>query len=86
MADTPFHTSPSAVARYFFHDCERFLRFLSASAQRCREEGLPQRQFDHSPLIKALLESGYAWEQTVLEQHAGRNRPPGRRSGRDGCR
>ena len=26
----------------------------------CRE-----REFDHSPLIKALLESGYAWEQTA---------------------
>ncbi|MBL7037574.1 MAG: UvrD-helicase domain-containing protein [Pirellulaceae bacterium] len=69
MADTPFRTSPSAIARYFFHDCERFLRFHAAGAELQRKEGIPKREFDHSPLVKALLESGYAWEQTVLEQH-----------------
>ena len=73
MADTPFRTSPSAIARYFFHDCERFLRFLAASAHQRRKEGLPEREFDHSPLIKALLDSGYDWEQTVLDQYAGGN-------------
>jgi len=70
MADTPFRTSPSAIARYFFHDCERFLRFLAASAELRRKEGLPEVEFDHSPLIRALLDSGYAWEQTVLDQYA----------------
>jgi len=71
MADTPFRTSPSAIARYFFHDCERFLRFHAAGAELQRKEGIPKREFDHSPLVKALLESGYAWEQTVLEQYVG---------------
>ena len=71
MADTPFRTSPSAIARYFFHDCERFLRFLAASAEMRRKEGLPEVEFDHSPLIRAILDSGYAWEETVLQQHAG---------------
>ena len=28
---------------------------------------MPEREFDHSPLIRALLDSGYAWEQTVLD-------------------
>ncbi|MCU0872326.1 MAG: UvrD-helicase domain-containing protein, partial [Pirellulaceae bacterium] len=64
-------TSPSAIARYFFHDCERFLRFLAASAELRRKEGLPEVEFDHSPLIRALLDSGYAWEETVLQQYAG---------------
>jgi len=71
MADTPFRTSPSAIARYFFHDCERFLRFLAARPELRRREGLPELEFDHSPVTKALLESGYAWEQTVLQQYAG---------------
>ena len=71
MADTLFRTSPSAIARYFFHDCERFLRFLAASAELRRKEGLPEVEFDHSPLIRALLDSGYAWEETVLQQYAG---------------
>ena len=71
MADTPFRTSPSAIARYFFHDCERFLRFHAAGAELQRKEGIPKREFDHSPLVKALLDSGYAWEQAVLERHIG---------------
>ena len=73
MADTPFRTSPSAIARYFFHDCERFLRYHAAGPERQRKEGIPPREFDHSPVIKALLDSGYGWEQAVLDEHlAGR--------------
>jgi superfamily I DNA/RNA helicase len=67
----PFRTSPSAIARYFFHDCERFLRFHSASPQTRKREGLPTPQFDHSPLVKAILESGYLWEEAVLDKHLG---------------
>ena len=34
----PFRTNPSTIARYFFHDCERFLYYSSADpAQRRRE-------------------------------------------------
>ena len=69
MADTPFRTSPSAIARYFFHDCERFLRYQAAGPELQRKEGIPPREFDHSPLVKALLESGHAWERAVLDQH-----------------
>ncbi|MDA1049608.1 MAG: UvrD-helicase domain-containing protein [Planctomycetota bacterium] len=65
----PFRTSPSAIARYFFLDCQRFLRFHAASPQTRRDEQLPSPEFDHSPLIKAVLESGFVWEQTVVEQH-----------------
>ncbi|NUQ66301.1 MAG: hypothetical protein HUU20_27890, partial [Pirellulales bacterium] len=73
MADAPFRTSPSAIARHFFHDCERFLRFHAAGPELQRKEGIPQREFDHSPLVKALLESGYGWEQVVLAEYlAGR--------------
>ena len=67
----PFRTSPSAIARYFFHDCERFLRYHSASPATRAAEGLPAPQFDHSPLLRAILESGHLWEQTVLEKHLG---------------
>ena len=63
-----FRTSPSAIARYFFHGCERFLRYHSASPQTRDVEGLPTPDFDHSPLVKAILQSGYAWEQSVLDQ------------------
>ena len=80
MADTPFRTSPSAIARYFFHDCERFLRYRPPVPERA-QEGTAEAEFDHSPLIKAILESGYVWEQTVLQQHlAGRVSSRGRRA------
>ncbi len=68
---SPFRTSPSAIARYFFHDCDRFLRFHSAGPERRAREGLPAVKFDHSPLVKAILESGYVWEETVLDQYLG---------------
>ncbi|MFV1967444.1 MAG: hypothetical protein ACC628_18600, partial [Pirellulaceae bacterium] len=67
----PFRTSPSGIARYFFLDCQRYLRFNAASPQTRRDEQLPTPEFDHSPLIKAVLESGFVWEQTVVEQYLG---------------
>src|SRR3954471_19200848 len=75
MADSapPFRTNPSDIARYFFHDCERFLYYTSATPQERRRQGLPTPDFDHSPLVGAILDSGHHWEQQVIEQHlAGR--------------
>lgn len=63
----PFRTSPSTVARYFFHDCERFLYYSSVGPKKAREEGVPAREFDHSPLVAAILESGYRWEEEVVQ-------------------
>jgi superfamily I DNA/RNA helicase len=71
VAAPPFRISPSGIARYFFLDCQRFLRFNAASPQTRRDEQLPTPAFDHSPLIKAVLESGFVWEQTVVEQYLG---------------
>jgi DNA replication ATP-dependent helicase Dna2 len=71
VAAPPFRTSPSGIARYFFLDCQRFLRFNAASPRTRRDENLPTPEFDHSPLIKAVLESGFVWEKTVVEQHLG---------------
>src|SRR5260370_17506456 len=62
----PFRTSPSTIARYFFHDCERFLYYSSASPKTAKREGIPTAEFDHSPLVAAILESGYRWEEEVV--------------------
>ena len=67
----PFRTSPSTIARYFFQDCERFFRFTSAGQEQRAKEKIPERQFDHSPLMKAILESGYDWEEAVLRDYLG---------------
>src|ERR1700730_12043978 len=64
----PFRTSPSTIARYFFHDCERFLYFSSASPQQRKKEGLPDAKFDHSPLVAGMLQSAFAWEEQVVER------------------
>jgi hypothetical protein len=65
----PFRVSPSVIARYFFHDCERFLRYSAATPEQRRREGTPAPEFDQSPLVEAILASGYCWEQEVLQTH-----------------
>jgi hypothetical protein len=66
-AAAPFRTNPSAIARYFFHDCERFLYYSAATPGQRRREGLPTPEFDHSPLVAAVLDSGAQWEKHVVE-------------------
>ena len=62
----PRRVSPSDVARYFFHDCERFLRYrVSTKAERI-SANIPDRDFDHSPLMRAIMESGNRWEEEVV--------------------
>jgi hypothetical protein len=63
----PFRTSPSVIARYFFHDCERFLYYSSVAPDQRKRLGIPKPAFDHSPLVSALLQSGYQWEREVIE-------------------
>jgi DNA replication ATP-dependent helicase Dna2 len=64
----PFHISPSTIARYFFHDCERFLYYSSASPQERKRQDIPKPEFDQSPLVEAILASGYRWETEVIER------------------
>jgi hypothetical protein len=59
----PFRVSPSTIARYFFHDCERFLHYSAATPEQRRREGIPAPQFDQSPLVEASHASGYRWEK-----------------------
>lgn len=66
-----FRTSPSSIARYFFHDCERYLWFRAAHPDLRQQEGIPESEFEHSPVRQAMFESGCRWEQTVLEQYLG---------------
>jgi hypothetical protein len=65
---SPFRVSPSTIARYFFHDCERFLYFSAASPLQRKREGIPASAFDGGPLVGAILQSGFQWEQEVVEQ------------------
>jgi DNA replication ATP-dependent helicase Dna2 len=69
----PFGVSPSGLARYFFHDCERFLRFRST--RRPLQHGVPERRHDSGPVMEAVLAGGQVWEERVVRDHlAGRVR------------
>ncbi|HWG47169.1 MAG TPA: AAA domain-containing protein [Gemmataceae bacterium] len=67
-AAPPFRISPSTIARYFFHDCERFLYYTSATPQERKRQGIPKPAFDQSPLVESILASGYQWETEVVER------------------
>jgi hypothetical protein len=64
----PFHLSPSTIARYFFHNCERFLFYSGATPQTRKRESIPAPEFDQSPLFEAILGSGYQWEEEVVQK------------------
>lgn len=62
----PFAISPSRIARYFFHECDRFLRFASASSPQRQREGIPHVELDRSLVTRSVLESGFEWETQIL--------------------
>ena len=61
-----YNLSPSRVARYYFHECDRFLRYSATPKHLKDEEGVPPYQLDHSLLTKAILNSGFDREGEVL--------------------
>ncbi len=65
----PFAISPSGLGRYFFHDCERFLRWRST--RNPRQNGVPDHGYDTGTLMSAVLDSGRVWEETLLRDHLG---------------
>lgn len=70
-----FALSPSRIARFFYHECERNLRYLATPSARRSAEGVPPPPTDASPVTEAILEGGYTWEEDVVTTHlAGRVR------------
>lgn len=68
-----YFLSPHRVARYYFHECDRYLRYVATPKGRKEEEGVPPYELDHSLVTKAILQSGFTWEEQVLGEHlAGR--------------
>lgn len=62
----PFRLTPSGIGRYFALDCDRFLRYSAAPPGERQAAGIPERDFDASPLMKDVLESGLRWEEQVV--------------------
>lgn len=63
-----FSTSPSRIARYFFHQCERQFRYFATPKARRAAEHVPAPPWDASPVTSAILETGYAWEARVVSK------------------
>ena len=43
-----YNISPSRIARYYFHECDRYLRYTATPGPRKTEEGVPQHDLDFS--------------------------------------
>src|SRR5690242_12134806 len=59
--------SPSRLARFYFHECERFLRYSSVMRDAREAEGVPKPPHDPRPVTRAILESGASWEEEVIQ-------------------
>ncbi|MEQ8226372.1 MAG: Dna2/Cas4 domain-containing protein, partial [Candidatus Eremiobacterota bacterium] len=59
--------SPSRIARYFYHECERYLVYQATPAEERRVKNIPSSPYDQSPVTKAMLEAGYKWEEKVVD-------------------
>jgi DNA replication ATP-dependent helicase Dna2 len=69
----PKFVSPSRIARYYFQECPRYLRYSSTPQAHLEAEGVPPAPFDFRPVSTAILERGYLWEEEVIEQHLAGN-------------
>ena len=63
-----FTVSPSRIARYYFHECDRYLRYTSTPKERRAGEGVPPRRAHRSAIADALLDGGYRWEDRIREE------------------
>jgi DNA replication ATP-dependent helicase Dna2 len=61
-----FSLSPSRIARYFFHECERHLRYHATPRARAVAERVPAVELDRNPITAAIFEGGYRWEEQVV--------------------
>jgi DNA replication ATP-dependent helicase Dna2 len=61
--------SPSRIARYYFHECDRYLRYTATPNSQKKAEGVPSYKLDQSLVTRAILQGGYDWEERVLSDH-----------------
>ena len=61
-----FNLSPSLIGWFFYHDCERYLRYHATPEQERGKAGIPAVSPDKSPTTQALLDAGIRWEEEVV--------------------
>ena len=63
-----FRLSPSTIARYFYHECERYLRYHATPSRMRTAQGIPRPERATSLVTQALMDRGYDWEEEVVQQ------------------
>ncbi|MGG1680255.1 AAA domain-containing protein [Neobacillus sp. NRS-1170] len=58
--------SPSKIASYFYHECERFLYYHSLSKTRKLELDIPREIIENQHANTAIMAGGIAWEEKVV--------------------
>jgi len=59
--------SPSKIARYFYHECERHLFFQSISRRDRKRVGIPEWILNKNPITTTIMQGGLAWEENVVK-------------------
>jgi predicted RecB family nuclease len=62
------YISPSRVARYFFHECERHLVYSATPENEKKQKSIPIPPYEHNPVTQSILDSGLVWEEEVVEK------------------
>jgi hypothetical protein len=65
------YVSPSGFARFYFQECERFLRYSATAKADLAAEGVPASPYETNPVSRAILERGYEWEERVVGEILG---------------
>ncbi|MBE0669050.1 MAG: AAA family ATPase [Anaerolineales bacterium] len=63
-----FYISPSRIARFFYHECDRYLRYHATPAKGRKTAGIPPVPWNQSPVGRAILDGGYEWERHVIQK------------------
>ncbi len=61
-----YNLSPSMIGRYFYHNCERYLRYHATPEKERRKLEIPDIKRNHNFVTKALLDAGIKWEANVV--------------------
>jgi hypothetical protein len=56
----PFRLNPSTIARYFYHECERYLRYHATPTCARQARAIREPARAESLMIRTLLDRGYA--------------------------
>jgi hypothetical protein len=67
----PFNVSPSKLARFFYHDCERQLKAAVGSPEQREQWGMTTPVAEENSVVRLLQDSGYDWEEKVVRELLG---------------